>query len=256
MSRPKLSEMLKRAFDSSDELYHVLLGPNDDRSAALVKRAKKRMAADGVLKKMVLNGVPVRLGYDLTSVAEMARSEKMRSEGHRQMAEHGHADLGDDSESPWDMEALKSHLLARYGEDDWEEAMDGIRRLMHGGRDGEEDQRERQDRLEHAEKEVAEPHRRDDERAKMTEHRMSEQSEDRRKYARDRIPKNHINGNGRGGHMATDAGFAALVNRVGTSMSCGGITRERSTGPNNIALDLVEQNAKFLERLARLEAGR
>lgn len=183
-------------------------------------------------------------------------SRSVMDDKHAQeFAQHGHG--RDDADMTWDSwEERARAMMGANGmsEDDMNELFSMLPERQHiKGEKVErttEDDEGTQGRLEsrgNMEKSATNSNRRDDMRARETEHRDSEQSEDAMPHrSRGYLPGNKF------AHDA-DAFLRDLgADRIGTSMSA--VRPERSVGPNNFALDSVEQNAAFLKKLDRLSA--
>jgi hypothetical protein len=231
----------------------------ESNMSGLATELRKRFSSPAeVLRRL---GVPAdsvtlpkkRIAKDSFSAVEAERRRSMprdEEEDARQAAMHGHVT---DGESEWDMEPIEAHLRARLGKDDFEQAMDPIRRSMRGARDDEETESNLESEK-NCEASSTNFNERDRMRAKGTEGRSDVQSEDN-------LRANHISGNGRGGRWAGgmdadahfDEMFPGVRDRIGTSMSLSGVN-QRSVGPNNLALDSLEQNKRFLEELRRMES--
>jgi hypothetical protein len=186
---------------------------------ALISRFGR--GSDGVRRCLAAMGMDENLLGEIHN--EKSRSIMDTEKAHKMMAEHGHAV----SDEPGDFDAMDA---------DWREQMMNFardksfhvsdedlstlwsmipRKQAIEGEDDLSEQEERQHRLEGSERRFAPEDRRDDTTAELREMRNSEQSEDN-------LRRNHINGNGRGGRLATDhelAGLDELINRVGISMS-------------------------------------
>ena len=152
---------------------------------------------------------------------------------HERYAQHGHGHVTGE-ESPWDMEELASHLRQEGLADDAIEIVkDALHHHLHEHHHHARDDEESEHNLESARNErlsATNYPKRDEERARSTEHVMSRQSEDRRRYSKDRLPKNHF------AHDEADLTvmYPGAAN-IGTAMS--GVNPERSVGPNNFNMD-------------------
>ncbi|MGO9049917.1 MAG: hypothetical protein ACLP19_05260 [Xanthobacteraceae bacterium] len=228
---------------------------------AMAKDSKRRPSRFARALRARFGGDPKKvmsaLGMDANLLGEI-RNEKSRSvmddeRAHKMMAEHGHA-VDDEEEGErveeFDMRPFAKILAEKgLGSDDVEEVMDALHHHLHEHHHHAHDDEETERNLESEKNErlsATNYPRRDMERARSTEHVMSQQSEDRRRYSKDRLPKNHF--------AHDEADFAVMypsAMNIGTAMS--GVNPERSVGPNNFNMNSMDSRAALLDELRRLE---